>query len=59
MITIKTEAKKIINRLPENATWDDLLHELYIMKKIELALDAVSQGKTISHEEAKKRLLFK
>ncbi len=59
MITIKNEAKKIINRLPKNATWDDLLYELYIMKKIAVALDAISQGKTVSHTEAKKRLLRK
>lgn len=59
MITIKNEAKRIINRLPDNATWDDLLYELYIRKKIEVALDAVSSGNTVSHEEAKKRLLSK
>lgn len=59
MITIKNEAKQIINKLPKNAAWDDLLYEFYIMKKIEVALDAISHGKTVSHEEAKKRLLPK
>lgn len=59
MITIKNEAKRIINRLPNNATWDDLLYELYIRKKIEVALDAVSSGNMVPHEEAKKRLLSK
>lgn len=57
MNTIKEEAKKLINRLPKNATWDDLLYEFYVEKKVQIALDAVNSKKTISHEEAKKRLL--
>ena len=57
MSTIKEDAKKMIERLPENATWDDLMYELYITKKIEVGLDAVEKGKTVCHEDVKKRIL--
>lgn len=59
MSIVKEEAKKLINRLPKDATWDDLLYEFYVKRKIEIALDAVNGKKIISHDEAKKRLLSK
>ena len=57
MSTIKKDAKRVIERLPENATWDDLMYELYVTKKIEVALDAVEKGKIVTHKDVKKRFL--
>ena len=57
MSTVKEEAKKIIDKLPEQATWDDVMYEFYVKKKLEIALKAVSEGRVISHDEVKKRLL--
>ena len=59
MSPIKLEAKKLINRLPNSATWDDILYEFHVKRKIDIALDAVKNGKVISHEQARKRLLSK
>jgi predicted transcriptional regulator len=54
---VKDEAKKLIDQLPEEITWDDIMYEIYARKKIENALKAVEEGKVVSHEEARKRLL--
>lgn len=43
--------------MPEQATWDDIMYEFYVKKKLAVALKAVEEGRVISHEEAKKRLL--
>jgi len=59
MNTIKEEAKKMIERLPDNATWDDIMYELYVKKKIAAGLKAAEEGHVVSHEDAKKRLLSK
>ena len=59
MITAKKEALKLIKNLPEEASWDDIMYEFYVRQKIELGLKAAKEGKTISLEEAKKRLLSK
>ena len=59
MHTIKEEAKKLIDKLPDQATWDDIIYEFYVKKKLEIALRAAHDGKVISHEEAKKRLTLK
>jgi len=57
MNIIKEEAKKMIDRLPDNATWDDIMYELYVKKKIAAGLKAAEEGRVVSHEDAKKRLL--
>ena len=57
MSIIKEEAKKLIDRLPEKATWDDIMYEFYVKKKLAVALKAAEEGRVVSHEEVKKRLL--
>ena len=59
MTIVKEEAKKLIDKLPDNATWDDIMYELYVKKKIAAGLKAAAEGKVVSHAEAKKRLLSK
>ena len=59
MNIVKEEAKKLIERLPDNVTWDDIMYELYVKKKIASGLKAVEEGRVVSHEDAKKRLLSK
>ena len=56
MSAVKEEAKKLIDELPEHATWDDIMYELYVKKKLAVALKAAEEGRVISHEEVKKRL---
>jgi predicted transcriptional regulator len=57
MSIVKEEAKKLIDKLPDHATWDDIMYELYVKKKLAVALRAAEEGHVISHEEVKKRLL--
>ena len=57
MSIIKEEAKKLIDKLPDQATWDDIMYEFYVKKKLTVALEAAEEGRVISHEEVKKRLL--
>ena len=53
MSIAKEEAKKLIDRLPDHATWDDIMYELYVKKKLALALKAAEEGHVISHNEVK------
>ena len=54
---IKDEAKKLIDSLPEQATWDDIMYEFYVKKKISVALKAAEEGRVVPHREVKKRFL--
>lgn len=55
MSLVKEEAKMLINKLPDQATWDDIMYEFYVKKKLEVALKASEEGRVVSHEEVKKR----
>jgi hypothetical protein len=57
MSILNDEAKKIIEDLPENATWDDLLYQFYIKNRVETGIKKIENGETMSHVEARKRLL--
>ncbi len=57
MASAKEAARQIIDRLPDQATWDDIMYELYVKQKVEAGLKAADEGRTVSHEEAKRRLL--
>ena len=57
MQTAKQAAKQIINQVSDQASWDDIMYEFYVKQKIEKGLKAVEDGHTVSHEDAKRRLL--
>jgi hypothetical protein len=42
---VKEEAKRLIEKLPENVTWDDLMHEIYVRQSIEAGLADSEVGK--------------
>ena len=42
----KDEAHKLIEQLPPNATWDDLMHEIYVREAIEKGLEDSKAGRT-------------
>jgi predicted transcriptional regulator len=56
-LTAKETAKQVIDRLPEQATGDDILYELYVKQRIEAGLAAAAEGKAVTPEDAKRRLL--
>ena len=56
---VKDAAIKIIENLPDQATLDDIMYQLYVKKKIDLSLKAAEDGKVYSHEDVKKRILNK
>ncbi len=57
MSAVEEEAKRLIDKLPEQATWDDIMYEFYVKKKLAVACKAAEEGRVISHKEVKKRLL--
>ena len=59
MSSVKEAAREIVDHLPDNATWGDLMYGLYVKQKIEAGLKAVEKGRSIPHEEMKRRLLAK
>jgi predicted transcriptional regulator len=57
MSTVRDEARKLIDRLPDEATWDDVMYELYVKKKLAAALKAVEEGRVVAHDAVRAKLL--
>ena len=57
MSTVKEAARAIVDKLPEDATWEDLMYEFYVKQKIEAGLKAADEGQTTPHEEIRRRLI--
>jgi predicted transcriptional regulator len=57
MATTKRQALEMIRNLPEKATWDDIMYEVYVRKKIEVGIKAADEGRMVEHEEVKKRFI--
>ena len=49
----KQEAKRLVDMMPENATWDDLIHEIYVREVIERGLDDSNAGRTADVREVR------
>ena len=52
---IKDEARRLLDRLPEDVTWDQLMHEIYVRQSIEAGLAASKAGKTVDVATVRER----
>lgn len=53
-MTIKEIAIDTIQRLPENAAWEDILERINFVAGVRRGLGELDEGKGIPHEELKK-----
>ncbi len=53
---VKEEARQLVERLPDNATWDDLMDEVYIRQVVERGLRDVEAGRTVTTDQLRTRL---
>ncbi len=51
----KDEAHKLVDKMPENATWDDLIYEIYVRQAIEQGLYDSEAGKPKEVGEIRKK----
>lgn len=50
---IKAEARRLIEKLPENSTWDDLMYEIYVRQAVESGLSDSQAERVFSVEEVR------
>lgn len=54
-LMIKDVAKSLIDKMPDNATWDDLMYEIYVRQAIESGLEDSKAGRTKDVGEIRKK----
>jgi hypothetical protein len=53
---VKDEARRLVERLPDDATWDDLMHEIYVRQAIDAGLEDSRAGRLTSAADVRTRL---
>ncbi len=54
--TIRDEARRLVEQLPDDATWDDLLYQIYVRQSVDAGLADIQAGRIVSADEVRRRL---
>ena len=54
--TVKEEAHRLIDTLPDEATWDDLMYRLYVRQSVEQGLSDSDADRVTPVDEVRARL---
>lgn len=56
METAKEQVQQILEKLPEDASLEDIQYHIYVRQKIQQGVDDVEAGRIISHSDVQQRL---
>lgn len=56
MGSAKEEVRRILEQIPDNASFEDIQYHIYVREKIERGLEDVKQGRVIDQEEVERRM---
>lgn len=52
---IKNEARQLVDSLPSNSTWDDLMYKIYVRQSIDAGLKDSIEGNGVSVHDVRKK----
>lgn len=52
---IKEQARRLLENLPDSATWEDLIYQIYVRQAVEAGIRDSDQGKTVDVKEVRRR----
>jgi predicted transcriptional regulator len=53
----KTKVLETLSQLPSNATVEEAMERLYFLAKIERGMEQAESGRTVAHDEVKRRFI--
>ena len=52
---IKDQARRLVDDLPDSATWDDVMYRIYVRQAVDAGIKDSDEGRTIDVKEVRKR----
>ena len=52
---MRMKAEELIDHLPDDTSWDDLMYTIYVRQKIEKGISDADNGRTISTDELRRK----
>lgn len=56
MASAKEEVSSLLEKLPDDASYEDIQYHLYVLEKVKRGLERVNSEGAIAHDAAKERL---
>jgi predicted transcriptional regulator len=56
MATVKEEVRRMIESLPDDATWEDVQYSIYVRERIERGRREADDGKVLDQDEVERRM---
>lgn len=56
MASAKDEVRKILDRLPEDVSYEDIQYHIYVIQKVSKGLEDVEEGRLVDEEEFDRRM---
>ncbi len=56
MRTAKEEVRRMLDHIPDDATFEDIQYHIYVREKIERGLKDIQEGHLLSQEEVEQRM---
>ena len=56
MSTAKEDVRKILDQLPEDASFEDIQYHIYVRQKVLKGLNDVDAGRVVSQRDAEQRM---
>ncbi len=53
--SVKEQAQKLVDNLSEDASWEDLMRQIYVLQAIEKGLEDSDAGRVVEVEEVRSR----
>ena len=51
MSTAKEEVEALLERLPDDATFEDIQYHIYVLEKIRRGIEDIDAGRVVPHDE--------
>jgi hypothetical protein len=52
----KEEVRRLLEALPEDASYEDIQYHIYVRQAVQLGIEAADRGEVISQEEVERRM---
>lgn len=56
MNTAKDEVRKLLDHLPDDASFEDIQYQVYVLDEISRGSEEIERGEGLDHEDVKRRL---
>jgi len=56
MASVKDEIRRMIESLPDDATWEDVQYSIYVRQRIERGRSEAAAGKILEEDEVERRM---